>query len=75
LFGGVVMNRSNGGMNVAAVEYMATKIYGAPGRWSGCSGDSQIESTPPYPKKPFVAVSRDGELLPEVKCDIGYCPA
>ena len=68
LFGGIVMNRSNGGMNVAAVEYMATKIYGAPGKvvWMP-AGDSEIESTPPYPTKPFVAVSRDGELLPEVK--------
>jgi len=68
LFGGVVMNRSNGGMNVAAVEYMATKIYGAPGKvvWMPAY-DSEIESSPPYPKKPFVAVSRDGKLLPEVK--------
>jgi hypothetical protein len=68
LFGGVVMNRSNGGMNVAAVEYMASEIYGAPGRvvWMPAF-DSEIESNPPYPKKPFVAVSRDGKLLPETK--------
>jgi hypothetical protein len=68
LFGGVVMNRSNGGMNVAAVEYMAKGIYGAPGRvvWMPAF-DSEIESNPPYPKKPFVAVSRDGKLLPETK--------
>jgi hypothetical protein len=68
LFGGVVMNRSNGGMNVAAVEYLATGIYGAPGRvvWMPAF-DSEIESNPPYPKKPFVAVSRDGKLLPETK--------
>ena len=66
LFGGVVMNRSNGGMNVAAVEEMATGIYGAPGKvvWMPAF-DSEIESNPPYPKKPFVAVSRDGKLLPE----------
>jgi hypothetical protein len=68
LFGGVVMNRSNGGMNVTAVEYMATGIYGAPGRvvWMPAF-DSEIESNPPYPKKPFVAVSHDGKLLPETK--------
>jgi hypothetical protein len=68
LFGGVVMNRSNGGMNVAAVEYMASEIYGAPGRvvWMPAF-DSEIESNPPYPKKPFVAVSRDGKLLAETK--------
>jgi|SRR6202035_3340621 len=66
LFGGVVMNRANGGMNVAAVEHMATGIYGAPGKvvWMPAN-DSEIESNPPYPKKPFVAVSRDGKLLPE----------
>jgi hypothetical protein len=68
LFGGVVMNRTNGGMNAAAVEFMATQIYGAVGKvvWMP-AGDSEIESNPPYPKKPFVAVSRNGELLPEVK--------
>jgi hypothetical protein len=68
LFGGIVMNRANGGMNVAAVEHMATKIYGGVGRvvWMP-AGDSEIESNPPYPKKPFVTVSRNGELLPETK--------
>jgi hypothetical protein len=68
LFGGVVMNRSNGGMNAAAIDYMATKVYGGPGKvvWMPAY-DSEIESNPPYPKKPFVPVSRDGELLPEVK--------
>ena len=67
LFGGVVMNRSNGGMNVAAVEHM-TQVYGLPGKvvWMPAF-DSEIESNPPYPKKPFVPVSRDGKLLPEVK--------
>ena len=67
LFGGVVMNRSNGGMNAAAVEHM-TQVYGLPGKvvWMPAF-DSEIESNPPYPKKPFVPVSRDGKLLPEVK--------
>src|SRR3984893_9303559 len=66
LFGGVVMNRSNGGINVAAVEHMATQIYGAPGKvvWMPAF-DSEIESNPPYPKKPFVVVSRGDKLLPE----------
>lgn len=67
IFAGVVMNRSNGGMNVAAVEHM-TQVYGLPGKvvWMP-AGDSEIESNPPYPKKPFVAVSRNGQLLPETK--------
>jgi len=71
LFGGIVMNRSNGGENPAAVEYMATQIKGALGKvvWMP-AGDSEIESNPPYRKKPFVAVSRNGELLPEVKAVI-----
>jgi hypothetical protein len=68
LFGGIVMNRTNGGMNVAAVEYMATQVRGSPGKvvWMP-AGNSEIESSPPYPSKPFVAVSRNGQLLPEVK--------
>lgn len=68
LFGGIVMNRTNGGMNPVAVEYMASQIAGKPGRvvWMPAY-DSEIESSPPYPKKPFVAVSRNGQLLPEVK--------
>lgn len=68
VFGGIVMNRTVGGMNAAAVEHMATAIYGAPGKlvWMPAN-DSEIESKPPYPEKPFVAVSRDGQLLPEVK--------
>jgi len=68
IFGGIVMNRTVGGMNRAAVEHMATDIYGGPGKivWMPAN-DSEIESKPPYPEKPFVAVSRDGQLLPEVK--------
>jgi hypothetical protein len=68
IFGGIVMNRTVGGMNPAAVEHMATQIYGATGKvvWMPAN-DSEIESKPPYPEKPFVAVSRNGQLLPEVK--------
>jgi hypothetical protein len=56
------MNRTNGGRNPAAVEYMATQIADKPGRvvW-------MPESNAPYPKKPFVAVSRNGQLGSEVK--------
>jgi hypothetical protein len=68
IFGGIVMNRTVGGMNPAAVEHMATEIYGSPGKivWMPAN-DSEIESKPPYREKPFVRVSRDGQLLPEVK--------
>ena len=69
LFGGLVMNLTNGGMNPAAVDYMATRIQGAPGKivWMP-AGDSEIESrTSKQPNKPFVPVSRNGELLPGTK--------
>jgi hypothetical protein len=69
LFGGIVMNLTNGGMNPAAVEYMATRIKGAPAKivWMP-AGDSEIESrTSKQPNKPFVPVSRNGELLPGTK--------
>ena len=69
LFGGIVMNLTNGGMSPAAVDYMATRIQGAPGKivWMP-AGDSEIESrTSKQPNKPFVPVSRNGELLPGTK--------
>ena len=69
LFGGIVMNLTNGGMNPAAVDYMATRIQGAPGKivWMP-AGDSEIESrASKQPNKPFVPVSRNGELLPRTK--------
>ena len=69
LYGGIVMNLTNGGMNPAAVEYMTTQIAGAPGKvvWMP-AGDSEIESRASKdPHKPFAAVSRNGELLPATK--------
>ena len=69
LFGGFVMNRPNGGINVAGVEFMATQIRGEPGRivWMP-AGDSEKEvRESKNPTRSFVAVSRTGELLPEVK--------
>ena len=69
LFGGFVMNRANGGVNVPGIELMATRIRGEPGRivWMP-AGDSEIESREAKePNRPFVAVSRNGEVLPEVK--------
>ena len=69
LFGGFVMNRANGGINVAGVELMATRVRGEPGRivWMP-AGDSEIEARESKQlNRPFVAVSRNGELLPDVK--------
>jgi hypothetical protein len=69
LYGGFVLNRPNGGVNPAGVEFMATQIKGEPGRivWLP-AGDSEKEARESKnPNRPFVAVSKNGELLPEVK--------
>src|SRR5262249_23644424 len=69
VFGGIVMNLTNGGMNPAAVEFMATQVRGNPGRvvWMP-AGDSEIEARQSKtPDRPFVPVSRNGQLLPETK--------
>ena len=69
LYGGFVLNRPNGGVNPAGVDFMATQIKGEPGRivWMP-AGDTEKEvRESKNPNRPFVAVSRNGELLPEVK--------
>jgi hypothetical protein len=69
LYGGFVLNRSNGGINPAGVEFMATHIRGEPGRivWMPAGdGEKEVRESK-NPDGPFVAVSRNGELLPEVK--------
>jgi len=69
LYGGFVLNLPNGGINPAGVEFMATQIRGEPGRivWMP-AGDTEKEiRESKNPNGPYVAVSRNGELLPEVK--------
>jgi Family of unknown function (DUF6282) len=73
LFGGIVMNRANGGMNAAAVEYMANHIAGSPGRivWMP-AGDTESEvKVSANPGGPFVAVARNGQLSPETRDVLG----
>lgn len=67
IFGGVTLNLSVGGMNPHAVEYMA-KVSGGAGRfvWMG-SFDTEAQVRYSKHAQPFVSVSRNGELLPEVK--------
>jgi len=69
LYGGFVMNLPNGGINPAGVEFMATKIRGEPGRivWMPAGDTAKEVRGSKIPNGPFVAVSRNGELLPEVK--------
>ena len=72
LYAGFVFNRSNGGVNVPGIEYMAS-IPGEPkpGKivWLP-AGDTEKEAKGgrnPNPNAPFIAVSRNGQLVPEVK--------
>ena len=69
-FGGIVLNRTVGGINASAVEHM-TKVTGGWGRvvWFP-TRDSEYGVTgggTETPRRPFVSVSKNGELLPEVK--------
>jgi len=69
MYGGIVLNRPNGGINPAAVEFMATQIKGAPGKvvWMP-AGDTQTEvKASRQPNRPFVSVTRAGDVLPDVK--------
>ena len=71
-FGGIVLNRTVGGINARAVEHM-TEVTGGWGRvvWFP-TRDSEYAvardvAKDPSLKRPFVSVSKNGELLPEVK--------
>ncbi len=67
VFGGVDLNLTVGGMNPAAVEYMAATT-GSRGRmvWmSTFDAENQVKFS--KENRPFVSVSRNGELLPVTK--------
>ena len=65
-YGGIVLNRPVGGVNPAAVEQMA-KFKGGRGRvvWMP-TFDSENQVRVSKENRPFVSVSRNGALLPEV---------
>ena len=67
VFGGIALNRSVGGINPAAVEHMAGLASGR-GRvvWMP-TFDSENGVRRAGENRPFVAVARGGELLPEVR--------
>ena len=70
VFGGVDLNLSVGGMNPAAVEKMAD-ITGNYGRFVWMSTfDSEAQVRHDKVDRPYVRVSRNGELLPETKAVI-----
>jgi hypothetical protein len=71
VFGGIDLNRTVGGINPAAVEHM-TRVTGGFGRivWMP-TFDAENQVRYAKENRPFVSVSRNGELLPEVKQVIG----
>jgi hypothetical protein len=67
VFGGIDLNLTVGGINPAAVEHM-TRVSGGWGRvvWMPTfDAENQVRFS--KEQRPFVAVSRGGELLPEVR--------
>jgi hypothetical protein len=67
VFGGIDLNLTVGGINPAAVEHM-TRVTGGFGRivWMPTfDAENQVRFS--KVKRPFVSVSRNGELLPEVR--------
>jgi hypothetical protein len=66
VFGGISLDRTVGGVNPAAVDYMA-RMKGGLGRvvWMP-TFDSENQVRYDKAKRPFVSVSKDGKLLPEV---------
>jgi hypothetical protein len=67
IFGGIDLNRSVGGINPAAIERMVL-VKGGFGRvvWMP-TFDAENQVRYSKEKRPFVAVSKNGQLLPEVK--------
>ena len=67
IFGGIDLNLSVGGMNPFAVERMAM-MKGGFGRFVWMATfDSEAQVRYSKENRPFVAISKNGELLPEVK--------
>ena len=67
MFGGIDLNLTVGGINPAAVEHM-TRVSGGWGRlvWMP-TFDAENQVRYAKENRPFVSVSRGGDLLPEVK--------
>src|SRR3977135_2196100 len=71
VFGGIDLNRSVGGVNPAAVERM-TMVKGGWGRFVWMpTFDAENQVRYSKERRPLVPVSRNGELLPEVREVIG----
>ena len=67
VFGGIDLNLTVGGINPAAVEHM-TRVTGGWGRFVWMpTFDAENQVRYSKENRPFVSVSRNGELLPAVK--------
>jgi hypothetical protein len=68
-FGSVVLNRNQGGINPAIVEYLATGIKGRPVKmvWMPTYDSENAVRRSNQPDRPFVRVVQNGEVLPEVR--------
>jgi len=71
VFGGIALNRTVGGINAAAVDHMA-RVTGGFGRivWMP-TFDAENQVRVSKESRPFVSVSKNRELLPDVKAVIG----
>jgi hypothetical protein len=71
VFGGIALNRTVGGINAAAVDHMA-RVTGGFGKmvWMP-TFDAENQVRVSKESRPFVSVSKNGELLPDVKTVIG----
>jgi Family of unknown function (DUF6282) len=71
VFGGIALNLTVGGINAAAVDHMA-RVTGSFGKivWMP-TFDAENQVRYSKENRPFVSVSRAGELLPEVRQVIG----
>jgi hypothetical protein len=70
VFGGIDLNLSVGGMNPAAVEKMALTEGGLGKFVWMATYDTYAQVRESKEQRPYVAVSREGELLPETKAVI-----
>ena len=73
VFGGIDLNLPVGGVNPSAVEYM-TKVKGGYGKvvWMPTfDAENQVRFS--KENRPYVPVSKNGQLLPAVKQVIGIC--
>ena len=68
VFGGIALNRQVGGMNPAAVEQMV-QLPGRFGRivWMPTMDSEFGVRRSSTPNRPFVAIARNGQLLPETR--------